>query len=98
MWIAREIDGRFTPIKLTSDELFRAYLEQEHNFDCDNVRDYFDAFDDEDLNEIYGMSIKQIEETYDDIAVEMRRNIDRYGMDMEFAREEAISAVLGGRK
>ena len=94
MWVTSEIDGKFMPIKLTPDELFRAYLEQEHIFDCEDVRDYFDAFDDDNLLEVYGMSRTKIEEFYDDIAVEMRRNINKYDMRMEDARAEAIIAIL----
>lgn len=94
MEIKREIDGKTYVFKLTGDELYRAFWEQEHNFDCDDVRDYLYGFEDADLIDSFGADSKEIEENIDDIAYEMRRQMDKYDVDMDYAREEAIRAVL----
>lgn len=94
MEIKREIDGKSYVFKLTERELYEAFSEQEHRFDCDDVRDMLYAFEDVDLVESYGADAEEILESLDDIAYEMRRQMNKYGVDMDFAREEAIRAVM----
>lgn len=85
-------DGK--EITLTQDELCKAYFEQQFYFDQDDVRTLFDSFDDEDLMDNYGMTREQLESLTEDIAVEMRRNIDKYDMDWYYARDEAVRDVI----
>jgi hypothetical protein len=42
----------------------------------------------------YHKTREEIKKLYPDIAYEMRRAMDKYDVDMEFARDEAIDYVL----
>lgn len=95
MQIHREVMGCQCTFELTADELFRAFQEQEHSFDCDAVRDLVYCFEDADLIESFGADSAEILGLTDDIAYEMRRQMDKYGIDMDYAREEAIRDVVG---
>ena len=94
MTITREIGGRVMTIELTGDELYRAYEEQQRLFDEADVEAAFDAYEDEELVESYGMTRTEIGEKVSDIACRMRRNIDKYDMTWQYARDEAISEIL----
>lgn len=94
MKISRDIDGKTHTFELTNQELYEAFTEQEHSFDCDDVRDFLYAFEDEDLIEQFGVGSEEILESLDDIAYEMRRMMDKYGVDLDYAREEAIRSAF----
>ena len=94
MKIKRLVNGKEQEFELTEDELYAAFSEQEFKFDRADVTDYFLAFDIEDIEEEYGMTMKEIESKFNEIAYEMRRNIDKYDMDWTYARDEAIETVL----
>lgn len=94
MEIKREIDGKSYVFKLTEQEVYDAYAEQEHVFDCDDIRDFLYGWEDEDLIDSFGYDAGEIKENIEDIACEMRRQINKYGVDMEYAREEAIRSVM----
>ena len=93
MKIKRIILGKEEEFELTPDELYAAYREQEFKFDRSDIEDYFAAFEKEDIEEEYGMTIAELEGKYDDMAYEMRRNIDKYGMDWSYARDDAITVL-----
>ena len=97
MKIKRHIPGsrEQVEIELTADELYRAYLEQEYEFDLDGVNNHFDAFEDEDLVETYGKTREELSKLYEDIARELRRLMDKYDMQYDYALTEAIDMVLG---
>jgi len=94
MTIQRKIDGRVYDFDLTSDELYEAFREQEHLFDRADVESYFDDYTDDDLQYDYGIDREELEERFDDMAYEMRRNIDKYEMDWTYARDAAIAEIL----
>ena len=94
MKIKRTIDGREIEIELTEQELFDAFVEQEFIFDLDNVRNYFMDYTDEDFQERYGLSREEAESRFKDVASQLRRNIDKYGMNYEYAMSEAIHTVF----
>lgn len=95
MTITREIDGKSVQLVLTEDELYEAFEEQQHKFDVEDIRNYFDGLYEEGAFETeYGRSYSEIEAMFDDLACEMRRNIDHYNMDWMSAREEAIEELL----
>ena len=50
MKIQRIIRGSEVEIKLTSDELFRAYSEQEHKFDIDDILEELETGDEDTDN------------------------------------------------
>lgn len=64
--IIREIDGVPHEFVLTDDELFNAYVEQEHKFDVENVRNAIDDISNE---------------LADELAYAVRREIDKYNLD-----------------
>lgn len=94
MTIVREIGGTSVKITLTDDELYCAYKEKEHMLDICDVQDVFTSRDDEELMEAYGMTRSEIANKYDEIATEMRKNIDKYDMRWQEARDAAIADVL----
>lgn len=98
MTIKREINGVVYEFKLTDMELYSAYVEQEHIYDKDGVVSFFDAFEDEDIMDSYGMTRKDVESVFDDIAYEMRRNINKYDMLWEYALDEAIRSCVRQRE
>ena len=90
MKIKRTINGIEYEFELTKQERFDTYCEQEHIWDADYVRD------------IYGEEIEQmckaeakIDAFIEDIAYEMRRLVDKYGVSEEYALDEAFEKVMG---
>lgn len=98
MVVKRKIDGAVHEFKLTESELYNAYREQEHIYDLDGVVGFFDCFEDGDLLDFCNMTRKQVEAKYEDIAYEMRRNIDKYNMLEEYALDEAVDYCLRQEK
>ena len=94
MKIKRFVNGKEQEFELTTDELYAAYREQEFKFDRNDIEDYFAAFDDVEIEEMYSMTRKKLEEKFDDMACEMRRNIDKYDMQWQYARDAAIAEIL----
>ena len=96
MLIRRLIDGKEISIELTDEEVYNAYVERQHLYDAMNVESYFDSYkDDDDLYLEFGKTKEELKEFYDEIAYEMRRYIDKYDMDWEYAMSDAIYAILG---
>ena len=90
MKIKRIVDGVEHEFELTEQERFDTYCEQEHIWDADYVRN------------IYGEEIEQMCKTeaeidafIEDIAYEMRRLVDKYGVGEEYALDEAFEDVMG---
>ena len=94
MKIKRKIDGKEFEFELTDDELWHAYDELQHKFDLDAVDTQFCFYTDEELMNTYQKTREEIRKLYPDIAYEMRRLMDKYDVDMEYARDEAIDYVL----
>ena len=90
MKIKRTINGIEYEFELTEQERFDTYCEQEHIWDADYVWN------------IYGEEIEQMCKTeaeidafIEDIAYEMRRLVDKYGVSEEYALDEAFEKVMG---
>lgn len=94
MKIKREINGNMVEIELTRGELYEAYLEKQNDFDRQDIEDVFYSFDDDELEDMYGMTRAEIEEKIPEIAHEMRRNIDKYDMQWQYARDAAIEEII----
>ena len=76
MTITRIINGQNLEFELNSQELFEAYMEQEHKWDVS------------DIDARYGHLLT--DEQVDALAREMRRQRDKYDLDFEAAIEEAL--------
>lgn len=106
MKIQREINGQVVEIELTSDELYSAYLEKEHEYDRQDIQDELESynFNDEtckDFFDIYGIPLDKVfgnDELISEIAYEKRHNQDHYGMEWTYARDDALKDVLYERK
>lgn len=94
MTIARMINGKLVPITLTDSELYEAYAEQQFLFDRMDCEDMCVGLDDEELVECYGVTGEQFESLLDEMATEKRRNMDKYDMSWDFARDEAIRETI----
>ena len=85
------IERNGQPIELTADELMKAYYEQEHNFDMQDVQEYIEEYDDET---IFSVDKARLFELIDDIATEERRLMDKWGLRWYDAIDQAIENVL----
>ena len=94
MKISRAINGETKEFVLTKNELYNAFEEQQHIFDMEDVKSYFDGYSEEDYLREYGLSSDAVKDRFGEIAYEMRRNIDKYDMDWHYAREAAIEELL----
>ena len=98
MKIKREIRGELVEIELTETELYNAYEEQQFLFDKQDVLDLISGWRESDVVDTFGVDIKTYESYAEDIACEMRRNINKYDMDWDAARDEAVRYVIHSRK
>lgn len=96
MTITREIDGKVREIALTPSEIYGAYVVQQFEFYRGDIEDLICGLNDEDVKECYGVSTQEFKDLIDDMAYEMRRQIDKYDVTWEYARDEAIRTVIGG--
>lgn len=82
--------------ELTHDEIYNAYEEQEFNFDYQDIIDEINRRSEEIGGDICGLRRDEItEEMIETMASEKRRQIDKYGVDWEYARDNAIKIVIG---
>ena len=86
--------------ELTHDELYMAYLEQEHEFDVNDVDSFIYDYEynmDGDGEKIfynkYGITVERAKANIDRIAYEKRRNIDKYDMEWRDAVTEATRTI-----
>lgn len=84
-------DGK--EIELTSDELYQAYEEKQHLYDMMDIEFELDVYDDDELVEQYGMTREQLNKLVSEMAYRMRKYIDKYDMDFEDARVDAIKDI-----
>lgn len=96
MKIIRMIHGEEVSIELTGRELFDAFCEQEFQFDLENVYSFFSDYTDEDYQDEFGLTKEEAEKKFEDIAMELRRNMDKYEMTFDYAISDAISDVMHG--
>lgn len=94
MKIKREVNGVPMEFELTDDELWSAFQEKERQFDRQDIEDAVCGLEDEDIDDLYGVSREVLESLFDQMAYEKRRNQDKYDMSWEFARDEAIRTVV----
>ena len=94
MTITRTVGDKQVSFELTESELVNAYFEQQYKFDVRDVKDLICGWDDDDVLGVYGITVAEYEKLSDDIASEMRRNMDKYDMDFDYARDEAVNSVV----
>lgn len=94
MKITREIGGKQYEFELTRDELYRAFDEQEHIYDVNDIEDVVFYMEDAEVLAEYGISKEAFLAMKDEMAYEKRRNMDKYDMSWDYARDEAVSSVL----
>lgn len=97
MKIKRKVGRQEMEFELTDHELFDAYYEQQFIFDYEAVRGFFESFSDDKLKDYYGMPFAKLEPYFEAVATEMRRQMDKYDVDYEYALTEAISSELPER-
>lgn len=91
MVIKRTVNGVETEFELTFQERVNAYYEHQHYYDVMDVMDEVDYLSDEQFLERYAVQKSAFMAIIDDVADEMRRNIDKYDLHWSFARDEAIA-------
>lgn len=96
MTISRIVDGKNVSFELSDSELYRAFLEQEFILDRLDCEDMIAGFSDEDSIGCYGVDAGTFKTLLDDMAVEKRRNMDKYDMSWDYARDEAIRTIIDG--
>ena len=92
--ITRNVNGVDVSIPLTDTEIYSAYKYQQGIFDEWDIQDMFDGMTDDDIQKTYGIDRAKLWELIPEIAIEMRRNIDKYDMSWEYARPEAVDTVV----
>ena len=88
MLIKRLVNGETMVFELTQHELANAYFEQERNFDKADARCELETLLETRLPE------EQFSSLTEEIAVRLRRNIDKYDMSWRDAMDEAAGFVL----
>ena len=91
MKITREINGQTVEFELTHKEMLDTFFEQQEAFDAQDIEMLVENFSEEDFIEIYGLSPSVVLENVEEIGSRMRKNIEKYDMDWESARDEAVS-------
>jgi len=84
--------------ELTSEEVYAAYLEQEHIYDVDDVRSELELIIEDDMDEeayieaakrIYNDPVK-----LDEVARAKRKCIDKYNMEWGYAVSESVKDAI----
>lgn len=103
MKITRHINGEKFDFELSLGELRDAYFEQEHNYDLEDIKAVIPTTDSDPDNwvefiEEYGIVPCTVsEDEMEDMATELRRNIDKHNMEFSNARDNAIRTVIAKR-
>lgn len=98
MKITRTINGITYNIELLPEELSDAYFEQRDKFDIEDIINYGEMFDPADMEEELGCTYSEFLAMKEDMAYEMRRNMDKYDMEFCYARDKAINDVINRNK
>ena len=94
MNIERVVNGKKYTFTLEPDELIEAYFEQQDKYDIQDIVDYGEIFSSEELQESFGCTYSELCNWKEEMAAELRRNIDKYDMEFSYARDDAIRTVV----
>ena len=98
MKIQRTINGVKFNIELLPEELVEAYYEQQHKFDVEDIVSYGEMFEQKELIDYLGCDYKTYISLKEEMANEMRKNMDKYEMTYPYARDEAVRDVINRYK
>lgn len=90
MTIWRTINGIKVEIVLTDGELWDAFKEEQHKCDLSDIDNYFEDLSDDDLMEILGVTMEEVEPQKETMAYLYRKYMDSYSEDWITQRDEAI--------
>lgn len=93
MKINRNVNGVKMEFELTDDELCNAYIEQQHIFDIMDCENMIVCLNDDEIIDCYGVTREQYLSLLDEMADVLRKNIDKYEMSWDYARDDAIRTV-----
>ena len=94
MQVKRIINDEEYYIDLTDNELMDAYFEQQQRFDEEDVAVLVDDMDDEDFLYIFKIDKENFKKLVPDIAILMRKMIDKYDIPWTQARTDAIEQIV----
>lgn len=94
MKIQRTINGNRYTIELLPGELIDAFYEQQDKFDIESIVFYGEEMTDAELEREYGCTYSEFLSLKEEMAREMRRAMDKYGMNFEYARDYAIRETI----
>ena len=94
MKITRIINGINVEIELTSTEMLDAYCEKQTQFDKQDIQDLYNWLSPEEIESTYHITKEKLDAGLDEMAYELRRNIDKYDMHWDSARDEAFNDYL----
>lgn len=94
MRIKREVNGKTVEIELTPVEVRLAYEEYEHVLDVSYCRSKLEEYDEESFKAEYGVTKEEGREELDEIAYEMRHQINKYDLSPDYARDCAFTEAL----
>lgn len=94
MKITRNILTMDVEIELTPSELYSAYLAQQHEFDRQDIQDLYSWLDPDEIEREWHITKDALDAGLDRMASDLRRNIDKYDMDWDAARDAAFDRFL----
>lgn len=94
MKISRVINGQDIEIELTPTEMLKAYYEKQHQFDRQDIQDLYDWLDPDDIERTFHITKEKLDAGLDSMALDMRKNIDKWGDSWESARDCAFNNYL----
>ena len=94
MKIYRNINGQNVEIELNPSELYAAYKQKQHEFDREDIEDLYSWLDPEEIEREWHITKAKLDAGLDEMAYELRRNIDKYDMHWDSARDEAFNDYL----
>lgn len=92
MKIKRVVDGKEVEFELSKQELYEAYAEQEFQWDLEYVKTHLDKYSDEEFLNKFGYTRSTADP--EAIASEMRRQMNKYELDIDYAFTEAICECM----
>ena len=82
-------------IALTSQEVNEAYQEKEFEYDRQDIQNELENREAADEQNICGVPYRFITESMiDEMGSEKRRQMDKYGVSWDYARDEAIKEII----
>jgi len=97
MTIKRTINGAEVEIELTENELFNAYCEQQYKWDIDSCRDNLHSGIYNGENWYKNLDKETENNIIEDAAYHLRRNIDKYDMNYDYAMDDAFVVAIANQ-